>query len=78
MLYDVEKKQMMLDALDARVSSIVDVCIALIQEGYIPNKNKSIKLSWSTILIDAFNNIDVLSAEQHNNLEELYSKVMSL
>lgn len=78
MLYDVEKKQMMLDALDARVSSIVDVCIALIQEGYIPNKNKSVKLSWSTILIDAFNNIDVLSTEQHNNLEELYSKVMSL
>ena len=78
MLYDVEKKQMMLDALDARVSSIVDVCIALIQEGYIPNKNKSTKLSWSTILIDAFNNIDVLSIEQHNKLEELYSKVMSL
>ena len=78
MLYDVEKKQMMLDALDARVSSIVDVCIALIQEGYIPNKNKSVKLSWSTILIDAFNNIDVLSVEQHNELEELYSKVMIL
>lgn len=78
MLYDVEKKQMMLDALDARVSSIVDVCIALIQEGYIPNKNKSTKLSWSTILIDAFNNIDVLSVEQHNELEELYSKIMSL
>ena len=78
MLYDVEKKQMMLDALDVRVSSIVDVCIALIQEGYIPNKNKSVKLSWSTILIDAFSNIDVLSTEQHNNLEELYSKVMTL
>ena len=78
MLYDVEKKQMMLDALDARVSSIVDVCVALIQEGYIPNKNKSTKLSWSTILIDAFNNIDVLSVEQHNELEELYSKVMTL
>lgn len=78
MLYDVEKKQMMLDALDNRVSSIVDVCIALINEGYIPNKSKSIKLSWSAILIDAFNNIDVLSVEQHNELEELYSKVMTL
>ena len=78
MLYDVEKKQIMLDTLENRVSSIVDVCIALIQEGYIPNKNKSIKLSWSAILIDAFNNIDVLSIEQHNELEELYSKVMSL
>lgn len=78
MLYDVEKKQIMLDTLENRVSSIVDVCIALIQEGYIPNKNKSVKLSWSAILIDAFNNIDVLSIEQHNELEELYSKVMSL
>ena len=78
MLYDVEKKQMMLDALDARVSSIVDVCIALIQEGYIPNKKKSVKLSWNTILIDAFNNIDVLSIEQHNELEELYNTVMTL
>lgn len=78
MLYDVEKKQMMLDTLENRVSSIVDVCIALIQEGYIPNKNKRVKLSWSAILIDAFNNIDVLSIEQHNELEELYSKVMSL
>ena len=78
MLYDVEKKQMMLEALDARVSSIVDVCIALIQEGYIPNKKKSVKLSWSTILIDAFNNIDVLSIEQHNELEELYNTVMTL
>lgn len=78
MLYDVEKKQIMLDTLNNRVSSIVDVCIALIQEGYIPNKNKSVKLSWSAILIDAFNNIDVLSIEQHNELEELYSKVMSL
>lgn len=78
MLYDVEKKQMVLDTLENRVSSIVDVCIALIQEGYIPNKNKNVKLSWSVILIDAFNNIDVLSIEQHNELEELYSKVMSL
>ena len=78
MLYDVEKKQMVLDTLENRVSSIVDVCIALIQEGYIPNKNKSVKLSWSAILIDAFNNIDVLSVEQHNELEELYSKVMTL
>ena len=78
MLYDVEKKQMVLDTLENRVSSIVDVCIALIQEGYIPNKNKSVKLSWSAILIDAFNNIDVLSIEQHNELEELYNTVMTL
>ena len=78
MLYDAEKKQEMLDTLNVRVSSIVDVCVALVSEGYILNKNKTNKLSWSMILIDAFENIDVLSEEQHNNLEELYNKVMML
>ena len=78
MLYDAEKKQEMLDTLTNRVSSIVDVCVALVNEGYILNKNKTNKLSWSMIMIDAFENIDVLSEEQHNNLEELYNKVMML
>ena len=78
MLYDAEKKQEMLDTLTNRVSSIVDVCVSLVQEGYIPNKNKYNKLTWTTIMIDAFENIDVLSVEQHTNLEELYNKVMML
>ena len=78
MLYDVEKKQNMLDTLNNRVSSIVDVCVALIQEGYIPNKAKQTKLSWTVIMIDAFENIDVLSVEQHNKLETLYNKVIAL
>ena len=78
MLYNVENKEAMLDALNNRVSSIVDVCIALIEEGYIPNKNKNTKLSWSVIMIDVINNIDVFSATQHNEIEELYSKVMAL
>ena len=78
MLYDVEKKQMMLDTLQDKVSSVVDVCVALTNEGYIPNKNKFNKLSWSIIMIDAFENIEVLSVEQHNALETLYNKVMVL
>lgn len=78
MLYDAEKKQEMLDTLENRVSSIVDVCVALVNEGYILNKSKLNKLSWSMIMIDAFENIDVLSVEQHNKLESLYDKVMTL
>ena len=78
MLYDAEKKQDMLDTLENRVSSIVDVCVALVNEGYNLNKSKLNKLSWTTIMIDAFENIDVLSVEQHTNLEELYNKVMML
>lgn len=78
MLYNDETKQSTLDALHDRVSSVVDISIALLSEGYIPNKNKAIKLQWSLVLIDAFENIDVLSVEQHTKLENLYSKVMGL
>lgn len=78
MLYDADKKQEMLDTLNNRVSSIVDVCVTLVNEGYNLNKSKLTKLSWTTIMIDAFENIDVLSVEQHTNLEELYNKVMML
>ena len=78
MLYNAEKKQNMLDTLNNRVSSIVDVCVALVNEGYNLNKSKLNKLSWITIMIDAFDNIDVLSVEQHNKLETLYNKVMTL
>ena len=78
MLYDADKKQEVLDTLNNRVSSIVDVCVALVNEGSNLNKNKTTKLSWSMIMIDAFENIDVLSVEQHNKLETLYNKVMTL
>lgn len=78
MLYNVENKSVMLDTLQTRVSGIIDVCIALVNEGYSLNKAKSNKVSWTTIMIDAFENIDVLSEEQHHNLETLYDKVMSL
>ena len=78
MLYDAEKKQVMLDTLENRVSSIVDVCVALAEEGYIPNKSKYVKLSWSAIMIDACNNMDVLSSKQHTEIENLFSKVLML
>ena len=78
MLYDNEIKEATLGILEERVLSVVDLSITLIAEGYIPNKNKTTKLQWSSILIDAFENIDVLSEEQHRKLENLYNKVISL
>ena len=78
MLYNTEEKQVMLDALENKVSSIVDVCMALLEEGYIPNKNKFFKLSWFAIMIDAYNNIDILNSEQQKNLEVIYNKLITL
>jgi hypothetical protein len=78
MLYDVEIREATLSILEERVLSVVDLSIMLISEGYVPNKNKTTKLQLSSILIDAFENIDVLSEEQHRKLENLYNKVISL
>lgn len=77
MIYNIENKQDMLDTLDNRVSSIVDVCVTLANEGYVESTTPN-KLSWTMIMIDAFQSIDVLSVEQHKKLENLYNKVMML
>lgn len=78
MLYDAKKKQNMLDTLNNRVSSIVDVCVSLAKEGYILNKNKYVKLSWTAIMIDTVNNMDIFSSKQQTNIENLYNKIMML
>ena len=78
MLYKGELKDAMLDVLKARISGIADSVQALFDAGYIPNKNKYTILNWSAILIDAYENIDVLSEEQHNKLDIIYNKVLKL
>ena len=78
MLYEENLKQTMLDVLENRVSSIADCIQILFAEGYIPNKNKMTILNWASILIDAYENIDVLSEEQHNRLDILYNRVLKL
>lgn len=78
MLYEENLKQTMLDVLENRVSSIADCIQVLLAEGYIPNKNKMTILNWASILIDAYENIDVLSEEQHNRLDILYNRVLKL
>lgn len=78
MLYKADLKDTMLDILKDRVSGIADCISALFEQGYIPNKNKYIILNWSNILIDAYENIDVLSEEQHNSLDRIYNKILKL
>ena len=78
MLYDDKMKQAMLDILDERVSGIANCINNLVSEGYIPNRKKLTILNWSTILIDAYENIDVFSEEQQKSLDNLYNKVLKL
>lgn len=78
MLYEDGVKEAVLDTLDDRVSSIADCMVALTEEGYIPNRKKTTILNWGCILIDAYQNIDVLSKEQHVEIDNLCNKIMSL
>lgn len=78
MLYEPNLKQAMLDVLEERMSGIADCISVLMNDGYIPNKNKMTILNWSAILIDAYENVDVLDVEQQHNLDNLYNKVLKL
>ncbi len=78
MLYEPTLKDAMLDVLENRMSGITDCIQVLFDNGYIPNKNKMTILNWTAILIDAYQNIDILSIEQHNKLDNIYNRVLKL
>ena len=78
MLYEPKLKQTMFDVLENRMSGIADCIQVLFDNGYIPNKNKMNILNWTTILIDAYENVDVLSIEQHDKLDNIYNRVLKL
>jgi hypothetical protein len=78
MLYEPNLKEAMLDVLENRMSGIADCIQILFDNGYIPNKNKMTILNWTAILIDAYENVDVLSIEQHDKLDNIYNRVLKL
>lgn len=78
MLYDEDLKQAVVGILEERVPAIANHIGALLEQGYIPNKNKSTMLNWSILLIHAYENIDVLSKEQHKAIDSIYNKVLKL
>lgn len=77
MYNDVIRKSI-LDDLEGKVISIINTSIALASQGYLVNKSKYIRLDWSSILLHAFENIDIFSEEQQNNIERLYNKVSNI
>lgn len=78
MLYDIKLKETMLDVLQNRMSGIADSIQMLFNEGYNLNKNKITILDWTSILIDAYENVDLLSSEQQIKLDNIYNKVLKL
>ena len=78
MLYDKTLQSAVLDVLENRISGIADCIIALLDEGYIPNKSKNVIITWGSILTDAYQNIDMFTEEQQTKLDNIYNKVIRL
>lgn len=61
--------------LEQKVISIANVSIALTAQGYVVNKSKQDRFRIGTLLIHCFNNIDIFSEEQKNNIKYIYDKL---
>lgn len=77
-MYNDVIRKTILDDLESKVISIINTSIALASQGYLVNKSKYIRLDWSSLLIHAFENINVLKSEQQRNIELLYNKLLTI
>ena len=74
-MYDDGLKDIAIRNLEQKAIGIVQPTVALTAQGYIVNRAKQTRLQWSSILLHAFENIDVLTPEQQNYIEVLYNKI---
>ena len=74
-MYDNGLKDIAIRNLEQKGIGIVQTTLALSAQGYIVNRAKQTRLQWSSILLHAFENIDVLTPEQQNYIEVLYNKI---
>lgn len=77
-MYNDVIRKTILDDLEGKVIGIVNTSIALASQGYLVNKSKYIRLDWSSLLLHAFENIDVLKPEQQHRIELLYNKISTI
>lgn len=77
MYNDIVKKNIT-DALESKVMSVVNTSITLASQGYLVNKSKYIRLDWSSLLLNAFDCIDVFTPEQQHRIELLYNKISTI
>lgn len=77
-MYDDKIRETIIDDLEGKTMSIVNTSIVLASQGYLVNKSKYIRLDWSSILIHAFENIDILNKSQQHKVELLYNKISTI
>lgn len=76
-MYNDEIRYSIIDSLESKAIDIVNMTVVLASKGYLVNKSKHIKLDWVSLLLAAFENINILSEEQQHNIELLYNKILT-
>lgn len=77
-MYNDEFRKTIITDLESKELSIVNTAVVLASQGYIVNRAKYIKLDWTSIVLNAFENINIFSEEQQYKLELLYNKLSTL
>ena len=77
MIYNEALKNKLVGTLKDRVSTLSSSTIAILEAGYERPSDGPNLLSWCSILIDAYQNIDIMSEEQHASIDNIYNKVIN-
>ena len=77
-MYNDELCKTIITNLESKELSIVNTAIVLASQGYVVNRAKYIKLNLASIILNAFENINIFSEEQQHKIELLYNKFSTL
>lgn len=77
-MYNDKLRKSIITDLESKELSIVNTIAVLASQGYVINQAKHIKLDWTSIILNAFENINVFSEEQQHKIELLYNKISTL
>ena len=77
-MYNDELRKTIITDLESKELSIVNTAVVLASQGYVVNRVKYIKLDLTSIILNAFENINVFSEEQQHKIELLYNKLSKL
>ena len=77
-MYNDDLRKSIITDLESKELNIVNTVVVLASQGYVVNQAKHIKLDWTSIILNAFENINVFSEEQQHKIELLYNKLLTL
>ena len=77
-MYNDNLRKSIITDLESKELSVVNTVVVLASQGYVINQAKHTKLDLASIILNAFENINVFSEEQQHKIELLYNKFSML